>query len=336
MISKFIILGAGFGECILLQFSDKLWGMVDCCFSKDGYEKFKSVLSKENIKKFQFICLTHFHLDHFQGMWQIIQDFDIAEFWYPGLSKETVKTYHAYLLAKSKKKSPEAGVKYQELEKLFQNLKRVPTKRPVKGFNIMYTDGDTKICTLGPSEESISKFSPTSPKENLVSITLIVESAMNRIVLGGDTEQNEWSIIRNQHSEHIQCMPIIKISHHGSKNGMESSDWDLFLKCEKKQQHLGVLTPHYGCGLPDLNHISSLLKQRKNLEVLFTAAHPFQLEQHSFPKDASLEEISGFIENFSYVVRRDFQDSGWYIELDNEGNISKTPSGGAVKYPFSI
>lgn len=334
-IFKLIVLGSGYGESILVYLPGEKWGIVDCWFDELGYSEFKNILIKQQIKQFEFLCLTHFHLDHYQGMWKIIEDFAPKQFWYPDIKQDVLKRYHAYISATGKGGSQENSLKSDELKKLILSLKKHSIlRKTIKASpSAIYNDGLFKIFALSPSQKSLDSFATGKfDKENLLSITLVLEFPDKRILLGGDTESNEWKYILNDTKEYVTCVPFVKISHHGSEQGMGPIEWDCYTNCQPNQNHIGLLTPNLATGLPKICTIEQLAK-RKNLQILTTAETGTRMERYHFPENYSLEQKNQLISNFNHFILRKFKNSGWYLEMDTNGELKMQPSGNAIKYP---
>ena len=338
MTFKLIVLGPGYGETILVRSPEGGWGMIDCWFEEAGYGKFQDILVREQIEKLEFLCLTHFHLDHYQGMSRILEDYTPKQFWYPAVGWNVLKRYHAYISCKGKNQNPDSALKAEELTKIIRSLKekRAIERKPIqRSQKRLYEAGGIKIYALSPSPEVIESYTAKRfSQENLLSITLAVELADQRIILGGDTGQYEWERIRSERrlKKHTTCIPLVKISHHGSAQGMGKPDWERFTACDPPQNHTGVLAPNLSNGLPKMEVINELV-ERGGLDILSTFETAPRMERYRYPKHFTRRQKTQLILNFNDTAPRKFEDSGWYLQLDSDGKWRRESTGSAVKYP---
>jgi len=75
------IAGPGYGEGIVVHLPGGHWGVIDCCKEKvkrKGSKKEEDInpvlmfLKKNNVRKLDFVILTHPHFDHTKGLADII------------------------------------------------------------------------------------------------------------------------------------------------------------------------------------------------------------------------------------------------------------------------
>ena len=90
-----IFIDVGWGDSILIEYENaqgkRIYGLVDsndsteslssCTFIKQHFEQKKVRYQKK--PAFEFVLLTHWHLDHYTGLKRIIKKFGTTYFWYP-------------------------------------------------------------------------------------------------------------------------------------------------------------------------------------------------------------------------------------------------------------
>ncbi len=215
----------GHGDSILIKLPDNTWGIVDC--NKDLNQEEPNVLKflkGINVTELRFLCLTHPHDDHLNGLDKIIEHYqeNIGQFF----------TYDIRVYKESENNSNENLHKF--LMKLHSLLMKMRKQGIHKGFVKKLRSGqvpilldDVEIEVLNPSEILMDLVFTGSiiKKEsdyNKVSIVLRLKYRGINIILGADATESNWNEIitieKTNKTGRLLQSNILKVSHHGSKH----------------------------------------------------------------------------------------------------------------------
>lgn len=270
------VIGSGVGESIVLGLPGGKWGVVDC-FASSQANPTVQLLERCGAAEIEFLCLTHPHHDHYYGMSQVLERFPVRSFCAPAIiDPRTLR----WLLKASKMdalRSGDDGLKeeMQEFERILRLVKtqekrrgirvtRMPCTSQTKVFPFRVEDANApvSILAIAPAGNQIDNYQSklakcfdgnrlldTNPKidHNQISIALLLVFGQTRIVLGGDVERAAWSDALAVFTESISAQ-LVKVSHHGSRNGHST---DLWKKLSRRGKPIATLTPYYSKGLPD-------------------------------------------------------------------------------------
>lgn len=155
-------------------------------------------------REIEVVVNTHPQLDHFGGLIKIFQNYKVDNF----LSNDQVV------------------VGTQELEVLRKVVGSNGTsiKKPSSGVNIVY--GLMSYDIFYPTQKILDEVSKDLKRDsNDISIQSFVKMGEFEAILTGDIGENMSNEVLTQFTDKIDNHPIdyIKISHHGSKNGMTES-----------------------------------------------------------------------------------------------------------------
>jgi beta-lactamase superfamily II metal-dependent hydrolase len=292
------VLGGGKGESIAIKLPDGTWGIVDCYShsrSDTAANPTYQFLKSEGVKRLRFLCLTHPHEDHFMGMVQLIDEFRPLEFWrFNGLSHEHFRQLirNQALLAASTAGPP---VRKEALSRSAQELLEIRSRvlagarsetmeprrlqEPAVALEIATADEWVfRIETLAPTGNQVEKYEGTvfesidasgrlgvtltDPVHNLISLVLLISFGQTRVLLGADLERQCWvEVMKKRTDLHAS---LVKVSHHGSRNGYCDDLWGQFARGESKQP-VSVLTPYHRFGLPDAESIDEIIAHSRAL-----------------------------------------------------------------------
>ncbi|MGR3293566.1 MAG: hypothetical protein ACUZ9M_06060 [Candidatus Scalindua sp.] len=270
------IFGPGYGESIVLHIPQIGWGIIDSCEHKTKNEsivlplEYLLNITTDPHPKLAFVILTHPHHDHCKGLDRILRE-------YPG-GTARVCTYDGdgireWEVYKTKKETALKKV-IQGLGYVFDAIDEVVKSgtqwRRLNEMNTVFEEnvnvkgfGSTRIrmLALSPSAASIKEYKDMLFKaipgvgkpvlkmddegHNLVSVALLLEFGNLQIIFGSDVETGSnnrtgWSgIISNQDFPSLWAN-LVKVSHHGSENGHNSSAWKEFCK---KGKPFALITP---------------------------------------------------------------------------------------------
>lgn len=252
------VFDVGHGDSIVIEFPDgKHIGIIDCHVHQDSHRGFGAeewdksepkVLTYlrnrfENEKeKFivDFICLSHFHYDHFRGFAQLVEklqewDVTINKLWDPGNSirKPVIKQLE------------KCGITHEqrdfilELENFYRNL--IPFKK--KGMELdPLTKPQRGICKIGGVEVDVlapnawhcdeyrrflgspnlgyhAQENEISSDEHLICSAIMLKYGKAKVILGGDLTSRAWGEVINKWGDSLLRSHVVKVSHHGSKDG---------------------------------------------------------------------------------------------------------------------
>lgn len=180
---KIHYIDVGQGDSILVQ--KNYSNMLIDTGTNESTSKLVSYLKKQNIKKIDYLILTHPHEDHIGGADAVIKDFDIGKIYMPKVAANT-RTFKDVLRAMKAK-----SLKANEPE-LLENFK--------------FADTD---CVF---------YSPIDSKEgdlNTYSIVLKLTYGNTKFLFTGDAQaQNERAMIANNYD---LSADVLKLGHHASR-----------------------------------------------------------------------------------------------------------------------
>lgn len=197
---KIILINVGWGDSIFLEAIDgngnEHYSLIDSndtlnyksslIFLKRYFQR-KFNTSTVTKPLFDWVMLSHAHLDHGQGLKEIMRFFGTKKFYYP---KSVLNSSLAHLQNYANR----AGITHQAIDnnRIFPNF------------------GDVEIEILWPNEDDISD------NENDNSIVLALKLHNMTCMLTGDAEEDVWNQIKTQIPNDTV---FFKIPHHGSRNG---------------------------------------------------------------------------------------------------------------------
>ena len=305
------VMGGGFGESVVVNVGGKLILVVDGCLLRSGEFKrnetlhvLESSMEGSLEPKLGFILLTHPHLDHFEGLADVIRKYrheairvclfqgttelELAEIFrnqdaLPALSAARYRFYE----------------KYREVLQLYEKLDRHQQLR---------IGDSTEICRLplysgeggrSPIPFSVSCFAPSSSdcqrflrqarlrnfvtlalsrnrsllqECNRVSVILQICFGDTKVLLGGDAENDSWDQVAEKYNDDRLASNVLKVSHHGSVNGCGE---DVIRSISKKralgQDTVAIIAPANRFHLPKPETLSLLGKYFS--DVLVTAGN---------------------------------------------------------------
>lgn len=221
----------GQGDSILIQVNDK--NLLIDSGPNDSSSKIMNYLSKQNIKKLDYIIATHPHEDHIGNMDLVIKKYNIGEFYAPKKIENT-KTFESMVNALNSKK-----------------LKITTAKAGLKldlGSNI-------SCDFLAPNSD---KYKDTNNYSVVVKITY----GGNSFLFTGDAEKIVEKELLNKRFD--LSADVLKIGHHGSTS---SSSKEFLDKVSPKVAVISVATKN-NYGHPHKETLNELKK--RNIQVYKT------------------------------------------------------------------
>jgi beta-lactamase superfamily II metal-dependent hydrolase len=316
------------GEGIVIRLPDGAFGVVDCCFrgriNDPDSNPMISFLKSRGVTKLKFVCLTHPHDDHYFGLSQIIEVFEPSEFWLSGaMDGETLRQIvRAELIDAERFQDDRASSQLAELQKIFK-LRKTLSKRKKNSLTLKFAGVQTTLYpSILPRKPSFSivAFSPCGQEKseyesslkscfengefkqvlprlehNRISLGLIIDTESFSVVLGGDVEKKNWNYaIESFGEDWWQRVSLIKISHHGSSNGMCDKLWETIGKVRKP---VAVVTGYSPSRLPESIVVRTLLNNAEVLYCTHEASLPqsFVAAKGTNVSQDSIEAISAYL-----------------------------------------
>ena len=198
---KIILIDVAWGDSIFLEATDSKgnehYALIDSNDStnykssliflrKYFQKKFRTSTFKKPL--FDWIMLTHAHLDHGQGLKEIMRTFKTKNFYYP-------KSLNSSSLAHLQNYANRDRINHQAID----------DNRSFPDF------GDAKVKILWPEYNG-----SISDNENNNSIVLTLTQDDKSCVLTGDAEEDVWNKIQHKIPTNTS---FFKVPHHGSRNG---------------------------------------------------------------------------------------------------------------------
>ncbi|KOF56977.1 competence protein ComE [Clostridium sp. DMHC 10] len=189
---KIHYIDVGQGDSILVQ--KNYSNMLIDTGTNDSTEKLISYLKKQNIRKIDYLILTHPHEDHIGGADAVIKDFDIGKLYMPKVGTST-KTFRDVLMAMKNK-----DLKANEPE-LLESFK--------------FEDAN---CTFyGPINSEKKDL-------NTYSIILKLTYGSTKFLFTGDAQaENERAMISKGYD---LSADVLKLGHHGSRTSTSNDFLD--------------------------------------------------------------------------------------------------------------
>ena len=188
---------SGASDCSLIVTKDGMNIMIDC-MEEHEWSILKPQLDKVNLKKLDYLCITHFHSDHI------------------GSAKNIIETYRPkYLIYKpvefSRLDPIEVEWKTEEyFNKMIEAARSVGTQLIVANDQTIKLSGDDTIKLLA------SKYFPYDDNNyNSFSLNFLFNIDNVKILMPGDSTSNTENYLRGK----IGDVDIYKLSHHGNGSG---------------------------------------------------------------------------------------------------------------------
>jgi beta-lactamase superfamily II metal-dependent hydrolase len=224
------------------------WALIDCHLpSRDALHRFYRYTDNLKIATLDYVVLTHADSDHYRGMADVLERFStngrsIRFFCDSGANHKHVRLLQEAIGL------PEADMK--EYARLMRTVVKLSESGPLQrqwindGTATIVIDGDTSgfaLVVVSPSttvlansgDRALLKMPVGKPNINELSIVLIAQEVASsgacRMFLPGDVEGDgltgalsRWDERRANPSS-ATTFDVIKLPHHGSKNGHNSA-----------------------------------------------------------------------------------------------------------------
>lgn len=342
------VFGPGWGESIVLEYpknskEEMCWGVIDC------YQKpVLDFLQDRGVKELEFICWTHPHADHHNGLPDLLEEYEdrIKRFWrFGGYNAHILVMFYDVL---TRKESVIEGHRatYKRLKRIFDFAKRQQDRNRDSFkilsdihnnlINIKYNDKCSFcISSLSPSTTLVDEYTSRIGKclhqvreskedfnfnltefdgsHNNVSTILLVEFGQTRLLFGADAVEEVWNDVFV--NEERLNTPItlnsnfVKISHHGSEGAYHRDSW---LEIADTELPHAVVTPFDSSDLPR-NEVLNVLRNHCRTICLTATNQNF----HYYPTKSIKTKLSR--------KWRIFPDNKYCMfEYDQFGNLNRS------------
>lgn len=273
------IFATGNGESILIQLPNNKYGVVDCY--SDRLESIEGnllckYLDKQGVRELLFVCWTHPHSDHSRGLPLLLRRFskNIEYFWRFGAESihelcAHIKTYARKYEGTNNPVTRELIGREHYLIDIFHQIKKNFKRDNIRLINsgtLLWEDPEhgLKITGLSPFDSIKVKYdrkihnifinadkSELSRRNlhNNISAAILIEYGKAKIILGADTENNNWAKLFKDKSRKFAKFPLhfIKVPHHGSEGAFYERYWKIW---SPRKSLFSVITPFQNRNLP--------------------------------------------------------------------------------------
>jgi hypothetical protein len=246
------IYGPGFGEAIILRWQNKsgtFGALVDGLGAGEG-EWLAARLKALGIFQLKFLVATHPHLDHIENLAKAmgLLDWPVEYFWWwGGLGQQAFIEFYNRLASQHGRELQGTAAAVRDLlqdSRIAEIERNRPRVLDVGFGGPMYQEARASgpplyVCSLSPCGGPLLRFARQVAgaiqrggriehryyDANLASISLLVEYGAAQIILGGDVEDANWSEMRRKPDLPKLRPSLVKVSHHGSRNGKIDGMW---------------------------------------------------------------------------------------------------------------
>lgn len=265
------LLGRGIGECCLVHLGNDVWMIVDSFYRprqrvstatpqdriEHDHVPAASVylddlyVGTDRVANVALIVLTHFHQDHYEGIFELHERYEHAILAVPNAT--TAATFPLVFSEKSNDSLRLVGQAIQDARRRRfgkKKLRKSP-KYVVAGLRVFNLPG-VEVHALAPQHAAVSAMNKIlasllagqvdAPKlenalnnENRTSIALHVRACGASVLLGGDVEEAPrdlgWmAVVDDDIHDDLPKTSIVKVPHHGSDNADHPPMWDKFVE----------------------------------------------------------------------------------------------------------
>ena len=200
---KICCLDVGQGDATVIKLPTGEIIVVDCN-TVDANVDIVSFLKSCGVQHIDCLIITHPHYDHFSGLQELVDNFDIRSFMEPSVERTDITgdskvQYDAYCSA------------VDELEKRGVNI-----SHPVASGDVHQQFGEVKLYNFGPSKAVLERAEGLEGEVHTNSLVLKIEYGNFSMLFSGDVNQEGWKRISKYYD--IQST-VLNASHHGSTSG---------------------------------------------------------------------------------------------------------------------
>ena len=197
MIPTYTFFAVDKGHMTLIQFSNGINMLFDCRSSPSRPSPLQYLHAK--VQSLHFVVITHPHQDHLTGLKDVCEHYRPRYLWHNGRYFRPDPVYEDW----------------SYYERLRTGKLSYCTPEHVRNGKTA-TIGDSKIYLAGPP---IPNLEGTSDDENNNGIIFSIVTGNAKVVLTGDTEQEQWSAVDLR----LLAKPSVFLaSHHGRQSGFSA------------------------------------------------------------------------------------------------------------------
>lgn len=198
MVPTYTFFAVDKGHMTLVQFSSGLNMLVDCRRSGSRPSPLKHLRSK--VRTLDMVVITHPHQDHLSGLQEVCEWFKPHRFWHNGRYFKPDPVYDDWSY-------------YERLRN-----GKIAYCTPVQvGAGQSTTIGDSTVYVVGPT---VPHLEGTPEDENNNGIILAIITGKAKVVLTGDTEEEQWDAID---LAPLARASVFLASHHGREDGFSAT-----------------------------------------------------------------------------------------------------------------
>lgn len=194
MIPTYTFFAVGKGHMTLIQFSSGFNMLVDCRRSSEWPSPLEHLKSK--ILTLDLVVITHPHQDHLTGIQEVCEWFRPRSLWHNGRYFKPDPVYDDWSY-------------YERLRN--GKISFCTPVRVQQGHRM--TVGDSTVYVTGPT---VPNLEGTPEDENNNGIILAITTGKAKVVLTGDTEEEQWEAIN---LATLAAASVLLASHHGREDG---------------------------------------------------------------------------------------------------------------------
>lgn len=337
----------GSGDSILLKFlsadNEAEYVVIDCNKQYNNNKVF-NFLKSENVKKINTLIITHLHQDHYSGISDLIDNFEINKLLIPPFissNREKLRLIIEKYKEELKKNVSNMGENESVIKK-FTDLTKL-----IKFIN---ENCDNGIVEEATGKENILRFSNIGNKniesriylplkkikgilhkaivgdkfnvdcfknDNEMSIVLGINAFGINLLFTGDSTSDQWlehkRLMNHDGIENLNIQ-ILKASHHGSKHNNNKEIYSYILTPNLEKQKFLIISAN-GTSHPDKEIFSlitefSLKPYCTNLSKFCNSPYLLQKDYATFP-----EEMRLFLSNYK-TYNKNFGDNCCFGDIE--------------------
>ena len=218
-------LDVGQGDCIFIRLPDQKNMVIDCGvndYDEQNIKYIKNYLDAYDVKKIDYLILTHPDVDHVGNACQIINSFEVEKAFIPFINQALLSNFPTFSNVLNLLEQKQIEYEISDLEKSIVGQDYFfAFLSPLQKFNSQ-SSYNTIAQSQVPSEKDINNLSPI----------IYFECFHNRFVFTGDAEREQEMLVVNNYQNgvydfyhknqsfgvNLQDIDYLKVSHHGSRD----------------------------------------------------------------------------------------------------------------------
>lgn len=209
---KIHFVDVGQGDSIIIQLPDGKNMIIDGGDKKTvNYEQINAVATELGIKKFDYCILTHSDADHVGGLDDVLEDFDVVDFYVPKVSavQHDTVAYKDFLELMDAELKQNKGTLNYSLEGM---------KIEGEGYCFDFYSPTQEYYDSLPNKEL------TSHQRNAVSPIIVLTFDGRKVMFTGDTNTINEEVFNEKYVGRADLdVDVLKVAHHGSTEASSTS-----------------------------------------------------------------------------------------------------------------